>query len=478
MLTISSGFGRFPGILVLPHVYIDILIGGPVQWGSISDDSIAFLAQSIGGGGGNGGGTIAKTLATSLPDAPSIPTLSFANSIGGGGNTGGSGGQINLLNTGSIATTGSNSGAILAQSIGGGGGNGGDSSAGANAYGLSDYTINVSTSIGGSSSIAGNGGVVSVSSIISESTAGTFYTVSTQGNNSVAILAQSIGGGGGSGGTGNSTQTSGTSGANSLNAATGVGGQGGAGGNAGNVSVTNSLLTRTYGSASSGVVAQSIGGGGGVGYSAGTQGISGVYTANIAIGGNGGSGGASGNVTVTNNSTIKTGDSIAITGSNDLAIGGDSHGLVAQSISGGGGIGGSSDPMANLVSQPASIIANGANAYLTAAGIYEYLNTSGTPLPKNYQATIAVGGNGGAGGAAGSLTAINSGNISTIGHRSFGILAQSIGSGGKASQGGIVAITQTGNVSTSGYGSYGVLAQSIGGGGGYGADGSIAANKW
>lgn len=484
------------------------------------NDSIAFLAQSVGGGGGNGGGTIAKTLATSLPDAPSIPTLSFANSIGGGGSTGGTGGQINLLNTGSIATKGSNSGAIVAQSVGGGGGNGGDSSAGANAYGLSDYTINVSTSIGGSSSVAGNGGVVSVNNTTSESTAGTYYTVTTQGNNSAAILAQSIGGGGGSGGTGNSTQTSGTSGAKSLNAATGVGGQGGAGGNAGDVSVTNSLSTRTNGSASSGVVAQSIGGGGGVGYSAGTQGISGGYTANIAIGGNGGSGGSSGNVTVTNNSTIKTGDSVTNTGSNNVAIGGDSHGVVAQSISGGGGIGGSTDPVANLISQPTSVIANGVNAYLTAAGVYEYLSTSGTPLPKNYQATIAVGGNGGTGGAAGTLTTINNGDISTIGHRSFGILAQSIGggggvggsvmsgssavdsslsggvgisalsgltfnsavnvggSGGKASQGGIVSITQTGNITTSGYGSYGVLAQSIGGGGGYGADGSIAANKW
>jgi two-component system, cell cycle response regulator CtrA len=36
LLTISSGFGRFPGILVLLHVYIDILIGGPVQWGWIT----------------------------------------------------------------------------------------------------------------------------------------------------------------------------------------------------------------------------------------------------------------------------------------------------------------------------------------------------------------------------------------------------------------------------------------------------------
>jgi hypothetical protein len=36
LLTISSGFGRFPGILVLLHVYKDILIGGPVQWGGSS----------------------------------------------------------------------------------------------------------------------------------------------------------------------------------------------------------------------------------------------------------------------------------------------------------------------------------------------------------------------------------------------------------------------------------------------------------
>ncbi len=38
MLTISSGFGRFPGILVLLHVQKDILLGGPVHWGWITYD--------------------------------------------------------------------------------------------------------------------------------------------------------------------------------------------------------------------------------------------------------------------------------------------------------------------------------------------------------------------------------------------------------------------------------------------------------
>lgn len=99
-------------------------------------------------------------------------------SLGGNGASSGDGGGINVNNYGTIITSGSHSGSILAQSIGGGGGR-------ARASG------GVLLSLGGDGSGGGNGGYVGVSNAA--------YLV-TQGFDSTAILAQSVGGGGGVGG--------------------------------------------------------------------------------------------------------------------------------------------------------------------------------------------------------------------------------------------------------------------------------------
>ena len=68
--------------------------------------SHGILAQSIGGGGGDGAGSGAMFV-----------------SLGGDGGSSGHGGAVNVTNTGAFFTSGDDSSAIVAQSIGGGGGN-------------------------------------------------------------------------------------------------------------------------------------------------------------------------------------------------------------------------------------------------------------------------------------------------------------------------------------------------------------------
>lgn len=474
-------------------------------------DSIGVLIQSVGGGGGHAGSAFAKSIAAS-PDKE-IPAIAFSSSIGGKGGGTGNGGGIYFQNNGSISTIGTNSHAIVMQSIGGGGGAGGDASVGASTVGIPEVSIELSVGVGGSSSAGGNGGVISF-------TSGASSSLNTFGHNASGILLQSIGGGGGVGGVGNSTQPGGAGGELTLTPSISVGGQGGGGGAGGAVTLTNAGAINTYGTTSSAILAQSIGGGGGAAGSASVYGTSGSISANIAVGGNGGAGGSAGAVTITNSGTISTGASIPFPGYNNVAIGGDSHGLAAQSISGGGGIGGSADPTANLVTNPYIAAADRSlDAILTWKNAKNYFFANSAIPPFSYTAKIGVGGQGGAGGVAGVVSVTNTGVINTIGHRSFGILAQSIGggggtgasvmsgssavgsslsggiglgvltgltfetgvnvggSGGTSSTGNTVNVTQTpGTIVTAGYGSHGVVAQSIGGGGGVGADGSIAAN--
>jgi uncharacterized protein with beta-barrel porin domain len=122
-------------------------------------NSVGIMAQSVGGGGG--------TAAAGLGS----PTLA----LGGSSGTIGNGGNVTVTNTGSIVIAGDNSVGIFAQSVGGGGGL---VTQGSGASGLA-------LNSGGS----GNGGVVTV-----QNTSG---TITVTGNNSIALLSQSTGGGGG-----------------------------------------------------------------------------------------------------------------------------------------------------------------------------------------------------------------------------------------------------------------------------------------
>ncbi|WP_157792872.1 autotransporter outer membrane beta-barrel domain-containing protein [Bordetella genomosp. 8] len=257
------------------------------------------LLQSIGGGGGQGG------------DGSDMASgnITVGGVAGGAGGASGSGGTITIPTGGSwinISTTGSDSPALVMQSIGGGGGIGG---AGNTSSALGLNTHEIALAVGGKGGVTGDGGSIDAS------TGGAFTTT---GPRAYGVLAQSIGGGGGIGGAGNS--------GNLLGA--GLGGSGGAGGNGGsvNLALTSGSRLNTSGAGAHAIVAQSIGGGGGI---AGDSSLSlqldpdqwSGKPADANASGNGGP------VTVSVDGGVN-------------AYGTNAFGILAQSIGGGGGLGG------------------------------------------------------------------------------------------------------------------------------------------
>jgi hypothetical protein len=469
-------------------VTVTIATGGSAS--TIEPGAAAIVAQSFGGAGGSaGGGGDASggkagagqsggsvsvinngSLTTTGLNAPGILAQSFggagANGGGGGGfgsgagdgGNGGNGGTVSIGGTGSIITgtqsaPTTNSPGILAQSIGGGGGNGGDSTGW--------------MAIGGSGAAGGNGGETAVN--ISGA-------ISTSGERSSGVLAQSIGGGGGNGG-----NASGTAFGVNLT----IGGTAGNGGNAGTVDVASDGLIQTGGLHSSGLVLQAIGGGGGNGGAAYSTEASVIAGASVAVGGNGGGGGNGGTLGQVTDPT--TGGLLATNAGRIVTTGADSYGILGQSIGGGGGVGGASAATAKTFG----------------------LDTD--PPTPTISIAASLGGSGGGGGSGGSVTLQNDGLISTRGQGSAGIVAQSIGGGGGAGGdssatstavggdsplaisssvsiggtggggggGGTLNVTNNGLIMTTGESAGGMLVQSIGGGGGNGGagDGKASASS-
>jgi uncharacterized protein YhjY with autotransporter beta-barrel domain len=454
-------------------------------WNNRSD---GILAQSVGGGGGNGGFSIAGGIAA---DGPSV-----AFSMGGGGAAGGLAGKVLVSNTSSILTVGENSHGIFAQSVGGGGGNGGFSVSG----NISAQSAAVGASIGGS-----GGGGNSASQVTVTST-GT--NISTYGDHSDGILAQSVGGGGGNGGF---SVAGGISDSASVNFS--MGGSGGSAGAAGDVQLTNSSTITTYSADSHGLFAQSLGGGGGNGGFSVAGGISGNSgTLNASIGGSGAGGGAGGTVDL-----FDTSGSI-------VAWGDRSSGIIAQSIGGGGGNGGfsiaggisksasvnfsmggkggnASDAGAVTLDTTSDVSTHGIDAHAIVAqsigggGGNGGFSVAGGISSDSSAVGASIGGKGAGGGDAGNIAASTTGNlVATTGDRSDGIFVQSVGgsggdggfsvagdiskstavsfsmggSGGMAGNGGTAFLTNSAAVSTHGADSHGIFVQSIGGGGGDG----------
>ncbi len=445
---------------------------------TIGTSSDGILAQSIGGGGGAGG--LAFAGAVDLDSQSSGKSVNATAAVGGNGGTGGNAAAVQVNQTGSITTTGGTSNAIFAQSVGGGGGVGGRANTfsffakgGAGDQATKDAkeanagkNINLSLQVGGQGGAAGNGAAVTVNTLAS---AGSL--LSTTGDFSDGILAQSIGGGGGSGG----DAVSGLDGvlpsslpfdASTLqkvldkdatevkkgrNWTIAIGGSGGASGNGAIVTVNNAIAISTTGDTSYGILAQSIGGGGGEG-GEGEAGAEGK----VGLGGSGGAAGFGSAVTVVNTAAITT------TGDAASAI-------FAQSVGGGGGAGGGSSGTV--------AIGGGGLAAVPGAAFLGY----GT----------------GTGNAGGTVTVTNSALLQTAGNSAYGIEAQSIGGGGGeggdggsaddagklglggagavAGNGGTVTVTNaagasatTATISTTGAGASAIFAQSVGGGGGAG----------
>ena len=417
-------------------------------------DAAGILLQSVGGGGGNGG----YAISAAASGGPISGALAIG--VGGSGSDGGRGGEVrvgtldangNLVApgfSGSLLTQGDRSAGMIFQSVGGGGGNGGLAVA-ASASGAPGFAGNVSVGVGGSAGGGGAGGRVRVY---------TNANVTTLGESSVGLLAQSVGGGGGNGG-GNIAAGLAVGGtAATINV--GVGGSGGSGGTGGAVELIADGSVETFGRFSAGVIAQSIGGGGGNGgYSvaAGAAGLgSRAGAVDVSVGGSGGSGGAGGTVNVRIGAAVET-------------KGHDSVGILIQSVGGGGGNGGFA-------------VATGLAGAGTGAGAI----------------SVGLGGSGEHGGAGGEVNATIDGSVHTRGDRSAGVIAQSIGGGGGnggftvsgglsgagagagsvsvglggagsgGGSAGKVTATANGTILTEGFASAGFVAQSIGGGGGSG----------
>jgi hypothetical protein len=444
---------------------VDVINSGTIATGG--DNAIGIFAQSIGGSGGNGGSSLSG----------SVGLASVGVSIAGGGGDGNNGGLVNILNAGEILTGGNNSSGIFAQSIGGGGGNGGNATSIALAGPLA-----VTVGIGGTGASGGTGGDVEV---VNDNTG----VITTAGVNSDGIFAQSIGGGGGSGGnatTGSLAFPIEIEGVEipAISASVALGGAGGDGGAAGTIDVTNFGSINTFGLLSNGVFAQSLGGSGGRGGSATNIQITvdALFTGSVVIGGTGGDGGIGKLVTVDNFGQILTHSDF-------------SNGIFAQSVGGGGGLGGNATTVSLSLTPPPTSV------------------DDLVPTP-DMSFHVAIGGDGGAGGIGGAVDVTNEATIVTDGHFSSGIMAQSVGGsggvggdarvisveltadpmdfnpfmdlmsfnttmvfggdGGDGGNGGNVTVTndltdlEMGGIATSGAFSHGIVAQSIGGNGGSG----------
>lgn len=449
--------------------------------------SLGIVAQSNGGAGGNGGFH-----------------LSIASN-GGDGGKGGAAGAVSVTNNKSIKTgiaaqgedssvvTGS--AAIVAQSLGGQGGKSGSnvtvaplvsgSAGGTGGAGGDAGTVNVTTGVNSSTitygdqsaaiiaqSIGGQGGkgelTVSVAAgpgagagalgtiggkggdgaKVTIDTAG---VITTHGNGSIAVLASSVGGEGGEGGL---TITG--AGSTTASIAGSVAREGGAGGNAGEVSVVNAAAISTNGNQSSAIAALSAGGKGGKGGTAGDLNIALIAGGSVSVAGAGGAGGDAGKTDVRNTGEINT-------------KGDGSAGILAQSAGGAGGDGGKAMALS--------------------------LGTGGS-------LSASIGGKGGAGGNAGQVSVENEGKIITQGNGSGAIIAESLGGkggqgegngtggltsgasltvagghdGGTGGQAAAVSVVNKGDLTTTGHNAAGISAISQGGAGGDGGNAvSIAA---
>lgn len=471
----------------------------------------AALVQSIGGGGGGGG------------------TGRGLNVDGGSGAAGGNAGTASAqVVNGRIIADGVGSAGLVIQSVGGGGGVGGDA---------------VNVAIGANLAVGGNGG---------QGGAGNAVTV-TLGTNAIvaaiddfgdeAVLAQSIGGAGGKGGSAYSTG----SGFLSMT----IGGDGGTGATAGNVTIVNDGIVTSYGSWGDALKAQSIGGGGGDGGMAISNSFGIVPTAAVAIGGRGGDGGTGAAATISNtaNGQVTTYGSNANAlvaqsvggggGTGGLAVaravdftldpripaiaiavglggsggtgniggaatvsnagfvstsGEQAYAVLAQSVGGGGGIGGDATAMSYsggftddaMIPPIAVSVALGASGGSGGAGGTVSTSNSGLVLTLGTDAIAlvaqSIGGGGGAGGAGDSLAVANDPEDenpddpdSPNAGKSLGVSISVGGTGGTGGHGGQVTLGNSGRVVTSGDGAEGFYAQSVGGGGGTAGGGTANA---
>ena len=402
--------------------------------------SHGIYAQSVGGGGGSGGISVAGSYSSSG---------GATSSVGGQGTAGGAGGEVRVTNTGLIIVKGAGSVGIFAQSVGGGGGAGGFSGA-LDVTGSGQLTNKV-----GGSGAGGDGGKVTVISTGS---------IETIGADSVAVVAQSIGGGGGSSSFSIPSQL-GSLGGSLLQ----IGGAGtGTQGANGQVTVeVSGGTTMTGGDLSYGLLAQAIGAGGGNGalsvpdpLTIGATGSMQMVGASGAISGDG------------NPLNSQNANEVATNGAGAV-------GYIGQSIGGGGGTSGVTGDVDFTAAGPLALVAGGSSSGGGSGGSAVITNTAsmivtgcalsgatgcGVVAPTSGDAAVGLLGQsiGGGGGSAIYALGVVTGTAGPVS------LALG-GSEGGVDNGGMLTLTSGGIVLTEGRFAPGVVGQSIGGGGGFGA---------
>ncbi|WP_121062450.1 autotransporter outer membrane beta-barrel domain-containing protein [Chachezhania antarctica] len=430
-------------------------------------------AQSVGGGGGAAGSldsrssaflkSVAGDVKSWLSDDGSYRALI---SLGGSAGDGGDGDMVTVLNdaTAGIATNGERALGILAQSIGGGGGTAGASS------GLSRSAVTSTTTqdgarvftttldIGSGSGSTGQGGTVDVTNN---------GQIVTTGSGATALVAQSVS----NGGYGAAASVDGDlTLAMGLSVNTDVISSALDGGDVGVIHSADASIT-TAGRDAAAIIAQSVGGGGGIA-SAGSDafqtvggGQAGSAFHKITLGG-----------TYSDSAPPNVGGTVSVTASGDIATTADwSHGVVAQSVGGGGG---------SAAVHTTDSVAASLDVVVGATG--------GTG--NGGDVTVALGSTGGPASITTGTQTTTGGTTTRTGYAAYGILAQSIGGGGGLvmedtaagtqafgtimlggngiGNGTKVSVTGDASVTTHGDTAHGVVLQSIGMGGGIAGQGS------
>ncbi len=313
-------------------------------------------------------------------------------------------------------------------------------------------------------SIGGDGGTGNDSDIVTVHSIG---NVTTKGAGAHAILAQSIGGSGGNGGFSISASLAGGTGLD-----LGFGGTAGGASDGNTVNVGSATLPlggklTTHGDRAHGIVAQSIGGGGGNGGASITGSLLKPVAISLGFGGEGGAGGQGGLVNAYVDSDVTT-------------WGRQSHGILAQSIGGGGGAGGLALSGAVSAFGGLALTMGGYGGMAIRPNTVTVVNTGRIETWNEYAYGIfaqSIGGGGGAGGSSGAVMA----NFSSLvpipePYPKVGVnIALTLGGdGGTGGKAGDVLVTNDGRIMTHQDYAYGILAQSIGGGGGDGGS-SVAA---
>jgi len=468
----GSGAGGGNGGLV----QVEVLPTGQIQ--TAGSGAVGVLAQSIGGGGGASQGGSYNFVGDAKHVSPTIDVK-----VGKTGGAAGAGGSVGVTVAGSIATYGGDAPGVEAQSIGGGGGQGGSAGSDASAdnpivnaiqgrIDLKDpiqdaykkligetppnyqLNLNLDVSVGGAGGSGNTGGAVTVA-------LDPTGIITTAGDWSAGIFAQSIGGGGGKGGAAFATGSGWLDITKvDLNANYSVGGDGGKGSTGGSVTTTlNGGSITTGGYAAAGIYAQSVGGGGGHAAD-GSDGFYGTLAVGIGYGGSGGGAGDGGAV----NLSTTAGNTSTITTQGEAAFG-----TVLQSIGGGGGFAGAGTSIRVAVANdpiPAIKLSTG-QARNTSEG-----NGGTVTLQDNGTLRIATQGNNAFGviaqsvGGGGGIV-VNSQNQQATAGINTSIFGSTPESGAQANGGAVtVGLGTQSSISTTGTGAHGVVAQSVGGGGG------------